>query len=58
LWAYRTTWKNTTGFTPYELVYGKQVLLPIEFQIQTFRMEVELGMDLTEAQKKRIDATE
>jgi hypothetical protein len=25
LWAYRTTWRNTTGFTPYELVYGKRV---------------------------------
>ena len=23
LWAYRTTWRNTTGHTPYELVYGK-----------------------------------
>jgi hypothetical protein len=32
LWAYRTTWRNTTGFTPYKLVYSKQVLLPIEFQ--------------------------
>ena len=29
LWAYRTSWRNTTGYTPYELVYGKQVLLPI-----------------------------
>jgi len=28
-WAYNTTWKTTTGFTPYELVYGKKVLLPI-----------------------------
>jgi len=33
LWAYRTTWRNTTRHTPYELVYGKKVLLPIEFQI-------------------------
>ena len=32
LWAYRTTWKNTTGFSPYEMVYGKQVLLPICFK--------------------------
>ena len=23
LWAYRTTWRNTTGYTPYQLVYGK-----------------------------------
>eukprot|EP00253_Pinus_taeda_P035411 PITA_35411 len=31
LWAYKTTWRNTTGHSPYELVYGKEVLLPIEF---------------------------
>jgi hypothetical protein len=36
LWAYQTTWRNTTRHTPYELVYGKQVLLPIEFQVRTF----------------------
>ena len=55
MWAYRTTWRSTTGHTPYELVYGKQVLFPIEFQIQTFKMEVQLGIDLTEAQKHRLE---
>ena len=52
LWAYMITWRNTTGHTPYELVYGKQVLLPIEFQVKTFHMEAQLGMDLDKAQKK------
>jgi hypothetical protein len=52
LWAYRTTWRNTTGHTPYELVYGKQVLLPIEFQVRTFRIATELGLNLDEAQKQ------
>jgi hypothetical protein len=51
LWAYRTAWRNTTSHTPYELVYGKQVLLPIEFQVKTFRTSMQLGMDLNEAQK-------
>ena len=54
LWAYCTTWKNTTGYSPYEMVYGKQVLLPIEFQISTYRLAAELGMDLNEAQKQRM----
>ena len=49
LWAYRTTWRNSTRHTPYELLYGKQVLLPIEFQIKTFRTVVQLGLDLSEA---------
>ena len=55
LWAYRTTWRNTTGHTRYELVYGKQVLFPIEFQVKTFKMAIQLGMDLSEAQKHRLE---
>ena len=54
LWAYRTTWRNSTGHTPYEMVYGKQVLLPIEFQIKTFRTTVQLRLDLFEAQQQRL----
>ena len=52
MWAYKTTWINSTGHTPYELVYGKQDLLPIEFQIKTFRIAVQLGLDLSKAQKQ------
>eukprot|EP00253_Pinus_taeda_P007151 PITA_07151 len=55
LWAYRTTWRNTTGHSPYELVYGKEVVLPIEFHVKTFKMAVQLGMDLSEAQKHRME---
>ena len=54
LWAYRITWRNTTGHTPYELVYEKQVLLPIEFQFKTFRMATQLAMNLDEQQKQRV----
>eukprot|EP00253_Pinus_taeda_P007596 PITA_07596 len=55
LWTYRTTWRNTTGHSPYELVYGKEFLLPIEFQIKTFKMAIQLGMSLSEAQKHIMD---
>jgi hypothetical protein len=34
------------------LVYGKQVLLSIEFQIKTFRTAVQVGMNLDEAQQQ------
>eukprot|EP00253_Pinus_taeda_P009876 PITA_09876 len=54
LWAYRITWKNTIGFTPYQLVYDKEVMLPIEFQIHTFKLDANLGTDLNEAQQERI----
>lgn len=49
LWSYRITWRNTNGFSPYELVYGKQVLLSIEFEIKIFKMAAELGINLDEA---------
>ena len=51
LWAYRTTWSNTTGFSPYKLVYGKSVVFPIEFEIKTLRTTMEENMDLMKAQK-------
>ena len=50
LWAYRTTWRNTTGFSPYELVYGKNPLFPIEFEINTLRTTLQVDLDLSIAQ--------
>ena len=54
LWAYRTTWRNTIRHIPYELVYGKQLLLPIEFQVKTFGMATQLDMNFLEAQEQRM----
>ncbi|KAL3693085.1 hypothetical protein R1sor_006736 [Riccia sorocarpa] len=38
LWAYRTTFKVTTGQTPFQLVYGQETILPVEFLIPTLRV--------------------
>jgi hypothetical protein len=38
LWAYRTTWRHTTRYSPYHLVFGKELIFPIEFDIKTLRM--------------------
>ena len=46
LWVYRTTWRNTTGFSPFELVYGKSPLFLVEFEISILRMDLEVGLDL------------
>jgi hypothetical protein len=54
LWAYRTTWRNTTGFSPYELVYGKSVVFPVEFEIKTLRTALTANLDLTDAQTARL----
>lgn len=53
-WAYNTTWKTTTGFTPYELVYGKKALLSIEFEYNTLRMVAQLDLDLSHAYRERL----
>ena len=33
LWAYRTMYRVPTQSTPYALVYGVEVILPLEIQI-------------------------
>ncbi|KAL3690616.1 hypothetical protein R1sor_016925 [Riccia sorocarpa] len=38
LWAYRTTFKTTTGQTPFQLVYGQEAILPIEFMLPTLKV--------------------
>eukprot|EP00253_Pinus_taeda_P003241 PITA_03241 len=42
LWAYRTSIKTSTGFTPFQLVYGLEAVLPIECEISSLRMAIEL----------------
>ena len=42
LWAYRTSAKTATGFTPFQLVYGLEAVLPIECEIPSLRLTVEL----------------
>lgn len=33
LWAYRTSYKVTTGNTPFQLMYGQEVVVPTEFMV-------------------------
>eukprot|EP00253_Pinus_taeda_P016877 PITA_16877 len=53
-WAYNTTWKTNTGFTPCDLVYGKKYLLSIEFDYNTLRMAAQFDLDVTKAQQERL----
>ena len=41
LWGYRTSICASTGATPYSLVYGSEVVLPTEVEIQSLRVFVE-----------------
>jgi hypothetical protein len=42
LWAYRTSMKSSTGFMPFQLVYGIEVVLSIECEIPSLKLSVEL----------------
>ena len=55
LWEYRTTWCNTIGFSPYDLVYGKSAIFLIEFEIKTLKIATEVNLDVTESQKRRLN---
>jgi hypothetical protein len=46
IWAYKITWKTTTGLTPFELVYGNKSMLPIEFEHHTLRTTTKLDLNL------------
>lgn len=54
LWAYHITWRNTTRYSLYQLVFGKEPIFPIEFKIKTLIIAQEVGLDLTEAQTKQL----
>ena len=54
MWVYRTTWRSTTGYSLYQLVFRKEPIFPIEFEIQTLKTTQEVGLDLTEAQVNRL----
>ena len=51
LWAYRTTYKVTTLATTFSLVYGLEATLSIEYEVESF--QVDIGAHLTESQSLR-----
>ena len=53
LWAYRTLVKTATGFTPFHLVHGVESIFPIEYEIPSLKLVVEL-LPNTSAEEERL----
>ena len=45
LWVYRTDVKTTTFFSPYQLVHGVELVLPVECEIPSLKLSIELLLD-------------
>ena len=55
LWAYRTSFRTSTGATPYSLVYGMEAVLPVEIEIGSLRVALEQQISETEWAQSRYD---
>ena len=44
LCAHRATFRTPTQATPYSLVYGVEVVLPLEYQIPSLRIAIQEGL--------------
>ncbi|GKV47484.1 hypothetical protein SLEP1_g54386 [Rubroshorea leprosula] len=58
LWAYRTTHRTPTKATPYSLVYGVEVVLPLECQIPYLRIAIQEGLTDEQNAKLRLQELE
>ena len=54
LWAYRTFVKTATGFSPFQLVYGMEAVLPIECQIPSLKLAVQLLPDTSPLEERLV----
>ena len=55
LHGYRTMVYTSTGATPFSLVYGMEVVLPIEFQIPSLRIIKDAWLNEYEWIQTRLD---
>jgi hypothetical protein len=54
LWAYRTSVKTATSFSHFQLVYGLEAVLPIECQIPSLKLVVQLLPDTSPLEEQLV----
>ena len=47
-WAYRTSVRNATRFTPFQLVYGLEAIFPIQCEFSSLKLTIDLLSDTSE----------
>ena len=55
LWVYRTSFRTSTGTTPYSLVYGMEAVLPVEIEMRSLRVALEQQISEAEWVQSRLD---
>ena len=55
LWAYRTSFRTSTGATPYSLVYGMEAVLPVEIEMGSLTITLEQQISETEWAQSHFD---
>ncbi|KAL0361090.1 UNVERIFIED_CONTAM: hypothetical protein Sradi_3793500 [Sesamum radiatum] len=58
LWANRTTHRTATQATPYSLVYGVEVVLPLESQIPSLHIAIQQGLTIEDNASLRFEELE
>jgi hypothetical protein len=52
LWAYRMSIKTETGFSPFQLIYRLEIVFPIECQIPSLNLAVQLLLDTSPLEER------
>jgi len=54
LWAYWTSVKTTTRFSPFQLIHGVEVVFPIECEVTSLKIAVEILLDTNHLKERLV----
>ena len=54
MWAYQTIVKTTIGFSPYQLVHGVESILPLECEIPSLKLAIEILPETSKLEKSLV----
>ena len=54
LWVYRTTVETAIDFSPYQLVHGVESVLPVECEIPSLNLAIELLPDTSTLEERLV----